>query len=156
MPQMMNAVMSPARFADLAAERRRSDHASAGRAALSRQSLDHLRFHDRSSIHGFQAGIGVNYQDKSYSDNTNTQFHSGRRPSLNAELAYLSPTWDVILEYEKPHRTRATTSRPMRQAPMPASGLGGLCNGAVQAVNAYQSWRYGGQDLLARCRDFWS
>lgn len=49
-----------------------------------------------AGIHGFQAGLGVNYQDKSYSDITNVN----SIPSatiLNAELAYFSPTWDVIL-----------------------------------------------------------
>jgi iron complex outermembrane recepter protein len=49
-----------------------------------------------AGIHGFQAGIGVNYQDKSYSDTTNTNSISAATV-LNAELAYLSPTWDVVL-----------------------------------------------------------
>jgi iron complex outermembrane recepter protein len=49
-----------------------------------------------AGIHGFQAGIGVNYQDKSYSDTTNTNSIPAATV-LNAELAYLSPTWDVVL-----------------------------------------------------------
>jgi iron complex outermembrane recepter protein len=47
-------------------------------------------------IHGFQVGAGLNYQDKSYSDST--QINSIPAFTIaNAELAYLSPTWDVIL-----------------------------------------------------------
>jgi iron complex outermembrane receptor protein len=47
-------------------------------------------------IHGFQVGAGLNYQDKSYSDTTNTNSIPAYTIA-NAELAYLSPTWDVIL-----------------------------------------------------------
>ena len=47
-------------------------------------------------IHGFQVGAGLNYQDKTYSDNTNVNSIPAATV-LNAELAYLSPTWDVIL-----------------------------------------------------------
>jgi iron complex outermembrane receptor protein len=49
-----------------------------------------------AGIHGFQVGAGVNYQDKSYSDNTNVNSIPAATV-LNAEVAYLSPTWDVIL-----------------------------------------------------------
>jgi iron complex outermembrane receptor protein len=49
-----------------------------------------------AGIHGFQVGAGVNYQDKSYSDNTNVNSIPAATV-VNAELAYLSPTWDVIL-----------------------------------------------------------
>ena len=49
-----------------------------------------------AGIHGFQVGAGVNYQDKSYSDTTNTNSIPAATV-LNAELAYLSPTWDVVL-----------------------------------------------------------
>jgi iron complex outermembrane recepter protein len=49
-----------------------------------------------AGIHGFQVGAGVNYQDKSYSDNTNVNSIPAATV-VNAELAYLSPTWDVVL-----------------------------------------------------------
>jgi iron complex outermembrane receptor protein len=49
-----------------------------------------------AGIHGFQVGAGINYQDKSYSDNTNVNSIPAAT-ILNAEIAYLSPTWDVIL-----------------------------------------------------------
>ena len=49
-----------------------------------------------AGIHGFQVGAGVNYQDKSYADNTNVNSIPAAT-ILNAELAYLSPTWDVVL-----------------------------------------------------------
>ncbi len=49
-----------------------------------------------AGIRGFQVGAGVSYQDKSYSDNTNVNSIPAAT-ILNAELAYLSPTWDVVL-----------------------------------------------------------
>ncbi len=49
-----------------------------------------------AGVHGFQIGAGVNYQDKSYSDTTNVNSIPAATV-LNAELAYLSPTWDVVL-----------------------------------------------------------
>jgi iron complex outermembrane receptor protein len=49
-----------------------------------------------AGIHGFQVGAGVNYQDKSYSDSTNVNAITAAT-ILNAELAYLSPSWDVVL-----------------------------------------------------------
>jgi iron complex outermembrane recepter protein len=49
-----------------------------------------------AGIHGFQVGAGLNYQDKTYSDNTNVNSIPAYT-ILNAEIAYLSPTWDVIL-----------------------------------------------------------
>ena len=49
-----------------------------------------------AGIHGFQIGSGVNYQDKSYSDNTNVNSIPAAT-ILNAEIAYLSSTWDVVL-----------------------------------------------------------
>ena len=67
-------------------------------------------------IHGFQVGAGLNYQDKTYSDNTNVNSIPAATV-LNAELAYLSPTWDVI-------STSRTSPMPgislprMRQAPL--------------------------------------
>jgi iron complex outermembrane recepter protein len=49
-----------------------------------------------AGIHGFQVGAGINYQGRTYSDNTNV---NSIPPAtiLNAETSYLSPTWDVIL-----------------------------------------------------------
>ena len=44
-----------------------------------------------AGIHGFQVGAGVNYQDKTYSDNTNVNSIPAYT-ILNAEIAYLSPT----------------------------------------------------------------
>ena len=49
-----------------------------------------------AGIKGFQVGGGINYQDKSYSDNTNVNSIPAAT-ILNAEVAYLSPTWDVVL-----------------------------------------------------------
>lgn len=49
-----------------------------------------------AGISGFQVGFGVNYQDKSYADSSNINSIPAAT-ILNAELAYLSPTWDVIL-----------------------------------------------------------
>ena len=49
-----------------------------------------------AGIKGFQVGGGINYQDKSYSDNMNVNSIPAAT-ILNAEVAYLSPTWDVVL-----------------------------------------------------------
>ena len=90
---VMDAVMTSA--SQTAAQSTVLDHAPQG---VPRYLANLWSTYDFSlfGIHGFQVGAGLNYQDKSYSDTTNTNSIPAYTIA-NAELAYLSPTWDVIL-----------------------------------------------------------
>lgn len=82
-----------------------------------------------AGIHGFQIGAGVNYQDKTYSDNTNVNSIPASTV-LNAELAYLSPTWDVILNVKNLTNARYFVA---------ANGAGGFVG---EPLSAFLTIRY--------------